>query len=136
MRMCMHMCMHMCIWLLRTLLVKFIDGRVTVADPANAVCGCAKQSVAFTDAWKAKVASPTVHAACPACIRHAHAMHMACTRPAHGMHMACTCHAHAMHMPCTLHAHVMHMPCTGQGRPLDSALRAHCTSTAYTPYVH
>lgn len=40
----------------QALLVKFIDGRVTVADPTNGVCGCAKESTDFTDTWKAKVA--------------------------------------------------------------------------------
>ena len=39
----------------QALLVKFIDGRVTVADPTNGVCGCAKESIDFTDTWKAKV---------------------------------------------------------------------------------
>ena len=29
---------------------------MTVADPTNGVCGCAKESIDFTDTWKAKVA--------------------------------------------------------------------------------
>ena len=43
----------------QALLVKFVDGRVTVADPTNGVCGCSKQSANFTDAWKAKVIADT-----------------------------------------------------------------------------
>ena len=37
------------------LTVAFIDGRVTVADEDDAVCGCAKNSIEFSDAWKTKV---------------------------------------------------------------------------------
>ena len=43
----------------QALLVKFVDGRVTVADPTNGVCGCSKQSANFSDAWKAKVIADT-----------------------------------------------------------------------------
>ena len=30
-----------------------------MADPTNGVCGCAKQSIDFTDTWKAKVIADT-----------------------------------------------------------------------------
>ena len=39
------------------LMVKFVDGKITTAEPSNEVCGCKKQSAAFGDAWKAKVIS-------------------------------------------------------------------------------
>jgi len=39
----------------QALMVKFVDGKITSADASNEVCGCSKQSAAFTDAWKEKV---------------------------------------------------------------------------------
>ncbi|KAH8069182.1 C69 peptidase-like protein [Aureococcus anophagefferens] len=44
---------------LATLLVAYVDGRVTTVDEDDEVCGCAKESAAFTDAWKTKVVADT-----------------------------------------------------------------------------
>ena len=41
------------------LLVAYVDGRVTTVDEDDEVCGCAKESAAFTDAWKTKVVADT-----------------------------------------------------------------------------
>ncbi|KAH8047166.1 C69 peptidase-like protein [Aureococcus anophagefferens] len=43
----------------QTLLVAYVDGRVTTVDEDDEVCGCAKESAAFTDAWKTKVVADT-----------------------------------------------------------------------------
>ena len=43
----------------QSLLVSFIDGRVTKPKPDDPVCECTKESAAFTDAWKAKVIADT-----------------------------------------------------------------------------
>lgn len=39
----------------QTLIVSFVDGKITTADPSNQVCGCKKTSATFGDAWKGKV---------------------------------------------------------------------------------
>uniref|UniRef100_A0A7S3JY54 Dipeptidase n=1 Tax=Aureoumbra lagunensis TaxID=44058 RepID=A0A7S3JY54_9STRA len=41
------------------LVVTFIDGRITAADPSNKVCGCDKQTPTYDDNWKAKVIADT-----------------------------------------------------------------------------
>lgn len=41
------------------LLVSFIDGRVTAANPKEPVCECTKESATFSEAWKAKVVADT-----------------------------------------------------------------------------
>ena len=40
-------------------MVSFIDGKVTTKDEDDHICGCSKQSVDFTDAWKDKVIADT-----------------------------------------------------------------------------
>mmetsp|Transcript_3918 Transcript_3918/g.12163 ORF Transcript_3918/g.12163 Transcript_3918/m.12163 type:complete len:182 (-) Transcript_3918:72-617(-) len=41
------------------LLVTFIDGRITVRNDDDHICGCSKDTATFTDAWKTKVVADT-----------------------------------------------------------------------------
>ena len=43
----------------QSLMVTFIDGKITTSTPQNQVCGCSKTSASFDDAWKAKLITDT-----------------------------------------------------------------------------